>query len=152
MLPPPPPPPPPPNITVNESHPPPSQSGLPTPAPSPSVTFTNVMPATNYYQNILPPVHTHSASTPWWIPTDADSSDVYAHWYATSYKPGVQPTTGTTPATPSAAAGVCEKSKSKNKFLKRKSEAIDPRVDAGKIYYLFIIYFREKLCIIMYKF
>lgn len=136
MLPPPPPPPPPPNITVNESHPPP-QPGLPTPVPPPSGNFGNVMPAPNYYANILPPMQTHSASTPWWIPTDADSSDVYAHWYATSYKQGVQQTTGISPVIPAAAAG--EKSKSKTKFLKRKSEAIDPRIDAGKIYFVSIL-------------
>ncbi|XP_033219313.1 zinc finger protein 385B-like [Belonocnema kinseyi] len=128
LLPPPPPPPPPPNITVNESHPPPHQPGLPTPVPPPSGTFGNVMPAPNYYANILTPIQTHSASTPWWIPTDADSSDVYAHWYATSYKAGVQQPTGTSPVIPAG-----EKSKSKPKFLKRKSEAIDPRIDAEKV-------------------
>lgn len=134
-MPPPPPPPPPPKITVNESHPPPSMpSGLPTPVPPPSGPFGNIMqsPVRPFYPTIAQPVLSHATSTPWWIPTDADSTDVYAQWYANSYKNAAAaqgtPVTTTATTTPPQA----EKLKAKNKFLKRKTEPIDPRADAGK--------------------
>lgn len=136
LLPPPPPPPPPPKITVNESHPPPSMpSGLPTPVPPPSGPFGNIMqsPVRPFYPTIAQPVLSHATSTPWWIPTDADSTDVYAQWYANSYKNAAAaqgtPVTTTATTTPPQA----EKLKAKNKFLKRKTEPIDPRADAEKV-------------------
>ena len=131
LLPPPPPPPPPPKISANESAPPPPpppQSGLQTPIPPHVGPFGSPMAPAPYFQGLLPPVNTHSASAPWWIPNDADSVDVYSHWYATSYKQA-PPVTAAVPPTP---VPVPDKTKAKNKFLKRKSETIDPRVDAGK--------------------
>lgn len=63
--------------------------------------------------------------TPWWIPTDSDTSDLYAQWYDTTYK-GAVTATAVSPAVTSAIG----KNKSKN-FYKRKNEFIDPAQDAG---------------------
>lgn len=137
---PPPPPPPPPKITVNESHPPPPQPGLPTPVPPPTGPFANVIPqpVRPFYPQMAPPVISHAASTPWWIPTDADTTDVYGQWYPTPYKTPMPGTPGATPVTPAPPPPpppppLSDKAKLKNKFLKRKSEPIDPRADAEKV-------------------
>lgn len=76
-----------------------------------------------YY--VHPPIQTQS-STPWWVPNEADSSELYesqyAQWYEATYK--VPP--------PANLA-----SNAKSKYYKRKSEFIDPAQDAGKLYRLF---------------
>ncbi|XP_046748228.1 zinc finger protein 346-like [Diprion similis] len=73
-----------------------------------------------YY--IHPPIQTQSSSTPWWVPTEADSSELYdsqyAQWYEATYK--VPP--------PANLSG-----KAKSKYYKRKSEFIDPAQDAEKV-------------------
>ncbi|XP_015430222.1 PREDICTED: zinc finger protein 346-like isoform X2 [Dufourea novaeangliae] len=65
-------------------------------------------------------------STPWWIPTDADTSDIYARWYDTTYKAAAAVAVVATPTIQVAG-------KSKNKHQKRKSEFIDPAQDAEKV-------------------
>lgn len=62
--------------------------------------------------------------TPWWIPTDSDTSELYAQWYDPAYKGA---------ATASVAAPATSvKNKNKN-FYKRKNEFIDPAQDAGDL-------------------
>ncbi|XP_043785951.1 zinc finger protein 346-like isoform X1 [Apis laboriosa] len=63
-------------------------------------------------------------TTPWWIPTDADTSDLYARWYDTTYK-----TTAAAVVSPTITVS----NKAKNKYYKRKNEFIDPAQDAEKV-------------------
>ncbi|XP_012174225.1 zinc finger protein 346 isoform X4 [Bombus terrestris] len=63
-------------------------------------------------------------TTPWWVPTDSDTSDLYAQWYDTTYKAAAA-------AVVSPAIQVCNKTK--NKYHKRKNEFIDPTLDAEKV-------------------
>lgn len=69
------------------------------------------------------------SSTPWWVPTEADSLELYdsqyAQWYEATYK--VPP-----------PANIL--SKVKSKYYKRKSEFIDPAQDAGELWPSLIIY------------
>lgn len=65
------------------------------------------------------------APTPWWIPTDNDTSELYAQWYDPAYKGAV-----TAPVASPAANLIMGKNKNKN-FYKRKNEFIDPAQDAG---------------------
>ncbi|XP_015511996.1 zinc finger protein 346 [Neodiprion lecontei] len=73
-----------------------------------------------YY--IHPPMQTQSSPTPWWVPTEADSSELYdsqyAQWYEATYKVPL----------PANLSG-----KAKSKYYKRKSEFIDPAQDAEKV-------------------
>ncbi|RLU26963.1 hypothetical protein DMN91_000762 [Ooceraea biroi] len=66
--------------------------------------------------------------TPWWIPTDSDTSDLYAQWYEPTYK-GAAATTAVSSVATSSLMG---KNKGKN-FYKRKNEFIDPAQDAEKV-------------------
>lgn len=68
-----------------------------------------------------------STPTPWWIPTDSDTSDLYAQWYDPTYKGAATATAVSPAATPAIG-----KNKSKN-FYKRKNEFIDPAQDAEKV-------------------
>jgi len=61
--------------------------------------------------------------TPWWIPTDSDTSELYTQWYEPYKGAAAMPVA-------SPAATLVGKNKSKN-FYKRKNEFIDPAQDAG---------------------
>jgi len=67
------------------------------------------------------------APTPWWITTDSDTSDLYAHWYEPTYK-GAAATAAISSA---ATSSLTVKNKGKS-FYKRKNEFIDPAQDAGE--------------------
>jgi len=73
------------------------------------------------------------APTPWWITTDSDTSDLYAHWYEPTYK-GAAATAAISSA---ATSSLTVKNKGKS-FYKRKNEFIDPAQDAGECRYYLI--------------
>ncbi|XP_054008723.1 zinc finger protein 346-like isoform X1 [Hylaeus anthracinus] len=102
----------------------------PTPTPTPTVqgpvtSFPTVPVPTPYIIHpAMQPQTPGQPATPWWVPTDADTSDLYARWYDTTYK-------ATSVAIASSPIQV--PSKPKNKHHKRKNEFIDPAQDAEKV-------------------
>ncbi|XP_066597413.1 zinc finger matrin-type protein 3-like isoform X2 [Prorops nasuta] len=70
----------------------------------------------NSAYSVNPQMQATAESVPWWIPTDADTSETYEQWYASSAPP----------------AQILTK-KSKSKAVKRKIEPIDPAQDAEKV-------------------
>ncbi|XP_043262430.1 zinc finger protein 346-like isoform X1 [Colletes gigas] len=88
-------------------------------------SFPNLPVPTPYIMHpAMQPQTPGQPATPWWVPTDADTSDLYARWYDTTYK--------------AAAAAVASppiqiSNKPKNKHHKRKNEFIDPAQDAEKV-------------------
>ncbi|XP_012139536.2 zinc finger protein 346 [Megachile rotundata] len=87
--------------------------------------FPNVPVPTPYIMHpTMQPQTPGQPATPWWLPTDADSSDLYGRWYETTYKAAAA-----TIATPTIQVT----GKAKNKYYKRKNELIDPAQDAEKV-------------------
>ncbi|XP_076161387.1 zinc finger protein 346 isoform X2 [Ptiloglossa arizonensis] len=93
---------------------------------APVTSFANLPVPTPYIVHpTMQPQTPGQPATPWWVSTDADTSDLYARWYDTTYK--------------AAAAAVASppiqvsSGKPKNKHHKRKNEFIDPAQDAEKV-------------------
>ncbi|XP_076242080.1 zinc finger protein 346 isoform X2 [Calliopsis andreniformis] len=92
---------------------------------APVTSFPNVPVPTPYIMHpAMQPQPPGQPTTPWWIPTDADTSDLYARWYDTTYKAAA----ATIPSPTIQVSG-----KTKNKHHKRKNEFIDPAQDAEKV-------------------
>ncbi|XP_058798782.1 zinc finger matrin-type protein 3-like [Phymastichus coffea] len=70
-------------------------------------------------QTIPSPFNTNQ---PWWIPAEADNTEVYTQWYESAYKAALQ-----------AAQEKDPVGKPKVKYFKRKVEVIDAKVDAEKV-------------------
>lgn len=96
-------------------------TAIQTTAPS----FPNITVPTSYIMHpAMQPQTPGQPTTPWWIPTDADTSDLYARWYNTTYKAA---------ATAAVSPTIQVSNKAKNKYYKRKNEFIDPAQDAEKV-------------------
>ncbi|EFN77536.1 Zinc finger protein 346 [Harpegnathos saltator] len=95
---------------------PPNLSGTTYPSVPVPTPYISAFPA------VQPQTPGQPAATPWWMPTDSDTSDMYTQWYDSTYKGA----TAIPPATQAMA-------KSKNKYYKRKNEFIDPAQDAEKV-------------------
>ncbi|XP_033336535.1 zinc finger protein 346 [Megalopta genalis] len=142
----PPPPPPPPPVASPKSNNVQSPGEQPQPEATPTETATSTCPseapAITVPASVAPfpnlpvpaPYMMHPAmqpqtpgqpATPWWIPNDADTSDLYARWYDTTYKAAA--------AAAAVAAPAIQVGKSKTKHHKRKNEFIDPAQDAEKV-------------------
>ncbi|XP_043516849.1 zinc finger protein 346-like [Frieseomelitta varia] len=88
-------------------------------------SFPNITVPTSYIMHpAMQPQTPGQPTTPWWIPTDADTSDLYARWYNTTYKAA---------ATAAVSPTIQVSNKAKNKYYKRKNEFIDPAQDAEKV-------------------
>ncbi|XP_012263267.2 zinc finger protein 346-like [Athalia rosae] len=131
LLPPPPPPPPPPTVVSPEASPVASQiqphQSPQQPAPENAATTCTGLAPSQFPATATSPYFIQSSiqtqnSTPWWVPTEADSSELYdsqyAQWYEATYKVSPPPNIS---------------SKAKAKYYKRKSEFIDPAQDAEKV-------------------
>ncbi|XP_076680442.1 zinc finger protein 346 isoform X3 [Andrena cerasifolii] len=96
-----------------------------TTAQAPVASFPSLPVPTPYIMHPTMQPHTPGQpATPWWIPTDADTSELYARWYNTTYKAAAATVTSPTLQVPG---------KAKSKHHKRKSEFIDPAQDAEKV-------------------
>lgn len=127
----PPPPPPPPVATTKSNSVPVASEQLPISTEATTTNETAVNATTTVQTPAFPvpapyvmhPIQpqTPGQPTPWWIPTDADTTDLYARWYDTTYKPVA------------TVASSTVQNKAKNKYYKRKNEFIDPAQDAEKV-------------------
>ncbi|XP_076292635.1 zinc finger protein 346 [Lasioglossum baleicum] len=90
------------------------------------VPFPNIPVPTPYMMHpAMQPQTPGQPATPWWLPTDADTSDLYARWYDTTYKAAA--------AAAAVVAPAIQVGKTKTKHHKRKNEFIDPAQDAEKV-------------------
>ncbi|XP_076649832.1 zinc finger protein 346 isoform X2 [Halictus rubicundus] len=93
--------------------------------PAPVAPFPNLPVAPYMMHPAMQPQTPGQPATPWWMPTDADTSDLYARWYDTTYKAAA--------AAAAVVAPAIQIGKSKTKHHKRKNEFIDPAQDAEKV-------------------
>ncbi|XP_029032676.2 zinc finger protein 385B-like isoform X4 [Osmia bicornis bicornis] len=89
-------------------------------------SFANLPVPTPYimHPTTMQPQTPGQPAAPWWVPTEADTSELYGRWYDTTYKAA---------AATIASPTIQVTGKAKNKYYKRKNEFIDPAQDAEKV-------------------